>query len=192
MEEAVKQKKPSSGAYYVRIIGTLFAITAVVAVLLALVNLITAPTIEKRAAEKKADAMAEVMPDCEFTLVDPLPEGVEGVLELQEATSGGAVKGYCVQVETNGFGGALELMVGIDADGVVTGVSILSHSETLNTDKHGELIARYAGSSGEVALTKDGGSIEAISGATVTSRAVTRGVNSALAAVKAYTEGGAK
>lgn len=190
MEEVVKDKTPSPALYYVRIIGTLFVITAVVSVLLALVNMVTAPTIDALAAEKKQKAMELVMPDAQFSPLANLPEGAEGVTEMQLAKNGDTVLGYCVQVETNGFGGSLSLMVGVDANGTVTGVSILSHSETLNTDKHGELIAQYAGVSGQAALTKDGGSISAISGATVTSKAVTRGVNSALAAVAAVTEGG--
>lgn len=192
MSESVKEKKSSQAMYYVRIIGTLFVITTVVALLLALVNQLTKPTIDRRAAEKKAAAMEQVMPDAQFSPVAELPQGVEGILEMQEARSGQDVKGYCVQVETNGFGGAMELMVGVDQNGVVTGVTILSHAETLNTDKHGELTERYIGSADEVAIAKDGGAIEAISGATVTSRAVTRGVNSALAAVRACTQGGAQ
>lgn len=190
MEEAVKTKKPSQAGYYIRIIGTLFVITAVVSVILALVNMVTKPTIDALAAEKKQRAMETVMPGAQFTPVDALPEGVDGVTELQLAKSGDTVLGYCVQVETNGFGGAMSLMVGVDANGAVTGVSILSHAETLNTDKHGELLVQYAGVSGQAALTKDGGSVSAISGATVTSKAVTRGVNTALAAVAATSEGG--
>lgn len=191
MSEAVKEKKPSQGAYYLRIVGTLAAITAIVAILLAGVNQLTKPTIDRLAEEKKASAMSEVMPADEYT-DEKLPDGVEGVLALQTAKSGDSLKGYCVQVQTNGFGGTLELMVGVDVNGSVTGVSILSHSETLNTDKHGQLLAEYPGSSGQVALSKDGGSIQGISGATVTSKAVTRGVNSALTAVKLHTEGGAR
>lgn len=190
MEEAVKTKKPSQAGYYIRIIGTLFVITAVVSVILALVNMVTEPTIDALAAEKKQRAMETVMPGAQFTPVDTLPEGVDGVTELQLAKSGDTVLGYCVQVETNGFGGAMSLMVGVDANGAVTGVSILSHAETLNTDKHGELLVQYAGVSGQAALTKDGGTVSAISGATVTSKAVTRGVNTALAAVAATSEGG--
>lgn len=198
MEEVVKDKTPSPALYYVRIIGTLFVITAVVAVLLALVNLVTKPTIQRLAQEKKAAAMAQVIPGAD-QYEDAMPQlafidFADPILDIQAAKKNGALLGYCVQVQTNGFGGALELMVGVSHDGAVTGVSILSHSETLNTDKHGELLAQYPGSRGEVAISKDGGDINAISGATVTSRAVTRGVNSALAAVAPliYAQGGAQ
>lgn len=190
MDETVKKAPSANANYYIRIIGTLFVITAVVSLLLGVVNMLTKPTIEALAAEKKQRAMEQVMPDAQFTPLDALPEGAEGILEIQVAKDGDTVLGYCVQVETSGFGGAMQLMVGVDQNAAVTGVNILSHAETLNTDKHGGLIAQYAGVQGEAAITKDGGTIEAISGATVTSKAVTRGVNRALAAVAAVMEGG--
>lgn len=185
MDETVKQKAPSQGAYYVRIVGTLFVITALVAILLSLVNMLTKPTIDRLAEEKRAAAMSQVMPGADAYEATGLTG--DGVIEVSAATKDGQLMGYCVQVETNGFGGALQLMVGVDASNTVTGVSILSHAETLNTDKHGWLIEQYAGRSGVIGVSKnasDDQNIQAISGATVTSKAVTRGVNSALAAVK--------
>ncbi len=183
MEEAVKSKKSPLENYYVRIIGTLLVITAVVAVLLALVNMVTAPRIAALATEKKAAAMSEVMPGTDnFETLD-VPEGNKDVTEVLLAKKGDEVLGYCVQTSTNGNDGAIQLMVGVDPDGAVTSVSILSQKETMYVNKHGELIAQYAGMSGSVALSVDGGDVSAISGATITSRAVTKGVNSALAAV---------
>ena len=187
-------KKASGANYYVRIIGTLFLIAAVVAVLLALVNLVTKDTIAQHAAEKKAAAMEVVMPGVDGYDVLPIPEfdNAKDIKEILLAKKGDEVLGYCVQTGTNGNDGEIGLMVGIDLDGAVTKVSILSQKETMYTNKHGELIARYAGKSGGVALTQDGGDISAISGATITSRAVTKGVNSALKAVQATVEGGAE
>ena len=186
------EKKASSGVYFVRIIGTLFAIATVVGILLALVNLATKDTIAQNKAEKKAKAMTEVMPGVadydELTVPEfDTAKDVTEVLLAKDAS--GTVLGYCVTTSTNGNDGAIELMVGIGTDGAITKVSIISQKETMYTNKHGELIARYEGKSGEVKLTNDGGSIDAISGATITSRAVTKGVNSALQAVK---EGGAQ
>ncbi len=78
------------------------------------------------------------------------------------------------------------MVVGIAADGAVSGVSIISMSETsglgANAAKEG-FRSQFAGKSGTLAVNKDGGEIDAITGATITSRAVTRGVNAALAAV---------
>ncbi len=193
MDEAVKTKKPSPASYYARIIGTLFVIAAVVAVLLALVNLLTRGTIAQHAAEKKAAAMSEVMPGVEDYEPLEVPADNKDVREILLAkTAGGEVLGYCVQTATNGNDGEIGLMVGISPEGAVTKVSILSQKETMYTNKHGELIARFDGKSGSVALTQDGGDIAAISGATISSRAITKGVNSALAAAQVYLEGGAE
>lgn len=192
MEDAVKSKKSPLNNYYVRIIGTLLVITAVVALLLALVNMLTAPTIEKLAGEKKAAAMGEVMEGTDSFETLDIPEGMKDVQDILLAKRGDEVLGYCVQTGTNGNDGEIQLMVGVTTSGEVTRVSILQQSETMYTNKHGELIAQFGGKSGSVALSVDGGNISAISGATITSRAVTKGVNSALAAVNVYLEGGAQ
>lgn len=180
-------------AYYLRIIGTLFAITAAVAVLLSLVNLLTKPFIDAHAEEKRIAALSAVMPDAQYETVTQLPDGIDGLLAMTRATQDGTLKGYCVQVTSNGFGGAMELMVGVDESGAITGVSILSHSETCKTDRHSWLVQQYPGRSGQVLVSRapaDDAHIQAISGATVTSNGVTQGVNAALQAVAAYTKGG--
>ncbi len=197
MDEVVQAPKKSSGAaYYVRIVGTLFLITTIVSVLLALVNMVTKPTIDRLAAEKKQAAMAQVMPDAEFLPIDNLPAGIDGLVEMQLAKSAEGIMGYCVQVTSNGFGGAIDMMVGVDSSGAVTGVSILSMSETAGLGaraKEAFFTDQYAGRTGEIGVSKtaaDSQNIQAISGATITSKAVTLGVNNALKAVQAYGEGG--
>ena len=80
------------------------------------------------------------------------------------------------------------MMVGVDFDGNVLGISIIKHTETAGlgavaaaTTSAGEAFrGDFVGQSGSVAVTKDGGQIEAITGATITSRAVCAGVNAAL------------
>lgn len=191
--QTVKKKLDPKVAYYVRIIGTLFVITAIVAILLSLVNMVTKPIIDRLAEEKRVAALSEVMPDAEYQTIAQLPEGIDGLVAMTQASRDGAVAGYCVQVTSNGFGGAMELMVGVDYTGAITGVNILSNAETLNTNRHGWLVEQYKGHSGEVLVSKtqaDATHIQAISGATVTSNGVTRGVNTALRAVSAYLEGG--
>ena len=92
--------------------------------------------------------------------------------------------GNSTAVLTKKFPGAK--IVGVDNSGTVTGVSITKHSETsglgANATKEAWR-AQFIGKSGTLAVTKDGGEIEALTGATITSRAVTSGVNSAIAAV---------
>lgn len=189
----VKKPLPPCVQYYLRIIGTLFVITATVALLLSLVNMVTKPFIDAHAEEKRIAALSAVMPDADFEAVSYLPEGIDGLVSITRATKDGVPKGCCVQVTTNGFGGAMSLMVGVDADGAITGVSILSHGETFNTNRHGWLVSQFPGHSGQVEVSKsqaDATHIQAISGATVTSNAVTRGVNNALKAAGAYMKGG--
>ena len=115
-----------------------------------------------------------------------VPEG-SGVTEAYRAGE----LGYVVRVSPNGFGGAIDMMVGISADGTVTGVAIVSQSETASLGANctrEDFRAQFTGRSGTLAVSKDGGEIDALTGATVTSRAVTQGVNTALAFVKEVLE----
>ena len=88
-----------------------------------------------------------------------------------------------VEVTPSGFGGTIDMVVGVDMTGAVTGVSIISMSETsglgANASKD-SFRSQFVGKSGTLAVSKDGGEIDALTGATITSRAVTSGVNTAL------------
>ena len=168
----------NSTAYYLKLAGILLAICVVVSGLLGLTNLVTADRIDAIKAEKTNASMQEVLPSdsytaLEYTGEDPL---VKAVYQ--------ADGGYVVEVTPSGFGGELDLVVGVASDGTVTGVSIISHLETsglgANATKEG-FRSQYVGKSGTLAVSKDGGTIDALTGATITSRAVTRGVNAALA-----------
>ena len=171
---------------------SLFTITAVAALILALVNAVTADTIAERAAAQRQAAMISVSPGAtvfsELYSEDDTVDGITG------AYNGTTFVGYCVEVSPNGFGGAISLMVGVDAGGSVTGVVILDHSETPGLGARAdssEFLSQYIGKSGAVTVNDGGNAINAISGATITSKAVTSGVNTALTAVLNYhAEGG--
>ena len=93
--------------------------------------------------------------------------------------------GWVVEVTPSGFGGTIDMMVGVGTDGVVTGVSIISMSETSGLGSNASrdtFRGQFVGASGSVAVTKDNGDIDALTGATITSRAVCDGVNAALEA----------
>ena len=169
----------------------LFAFAAVVAVALGLVNKITSERIAAFEAEKTAAAMREVLPAESYTPVEgSAADKVELVKEIYDA--GGS--GWVIMVTPSGFGGEIEMAVGVDKSGAVTGVSIVSMSETsglgANT-KRESFRSQYVGRSGSVALRKQGGEIDALTGATVTSTAVTKGVNAALAAAAELIKEGA-
>ena len=81
------------------------------------------------------------------------------------------------------------LIVGINADGTVAGAKVTSHAETPGLGAKSQAdpnwITQFAGQTadGQLKVAKDGGTINAITGATITSRAVTDGVNTAAAYV---------
>ena len=88
-----------------------------------------------------------------------------------------------MEVLPSGFGGTIDLMVGVDNEGVVTGISVLSLSESpgLGANAKEEWFQeQFVGVTAPVAVTKDGGQIEAITSSTITSRAVSDGVTAAI------------
>ncbi|MBQ4600985.1 MAG: FMN-binding protein [Oscillospiraceae bacterium] len=177
-------KTQSTALYILRLALTLLIITGVMAALLAAVNLVTAPIIAGLQAEKTQQAIQAV-----------LPGGGEEIAFTDKtgtvSTVYGSDTGYAVEVAPIGFDGAITMMVGIDKDGNVLGISIISHTETAGlgavaaakTSAGENFRGQFVGLNGSVAVSKDGGTVEAITGATITSRAVCEGINAALACV---------
>ena len=177
-------KTESTVMYVLRLALTLLAITAVVAAALAGVNSITAPAIAELTAQKTQQAIETVLPGggeelAEFPAVDL----------VSTVYAGDA--GYAVEVTPGGFDNTITMMVGVDTEGKVLGISFISHTETAGLGAvaaagtpAGEAFRNeFVGESGSVSVTKDGGEINAITGATITSRAVCVGVNAALECV---------
>ena len=179
-------KQESAVKYILRLAVTLLLITGVVAAALAGVNSITAPQILKNQQAKTWNAIQTVLPgaiisgEVEFT--DPTGR-VKTVYEAGE--------GYAVEVVSVGFGGDITMMVGISHEGTVLGLAVVSQTETVGL---GAVVAadsqagqafrnQFIGISGTLAVEKDGGEIDSVTGATITSRAVTEGINAALACV---------
>ena len=166
---------------------TLLGICAVVALLLGVVNSVTEPIIEEIQAEKTAAAMSQVLPADEYQKVETT---YPNVTAMNKAMSGGEQIGYVVEVATNGFGGAMSMVVGVDMDGAVTGVSVTDNSETANIGtkvvNDQTVLDRFIGMShadGEITVNSGTNRFDGESGATVSSKGVTAGVNTALAAV---------
>jgi len=162
---------------------TLGAICAACALVLGGVNALTAEQIERIQAEKNAAAMAAVLPAESYEKVSYA--GSDATIRTVNK-AGDA--GYVVEVSPSGsFSGTLTIMVGVNADGTVSGVQVTKSGETSglgDNAKKDYFRERFVGKSGEVKVTKDGGEIEPLTGATITSRAVSAGVTSALAAVR--------
>lgn len=157
----------------------LFLITAISAMLLAIVNKMTAPIIAKNREAKTFASMAVVMPEAKnFKLIEEqYPDNIQkAYLALNESDD---KIGICIISTANGYGGAIEVLTGI-SEGKITGIDILSHSETPGLGAktaNPDFTEQFSGKSGTLTLKDD---IDAISGATISSTAVTNAVNNAL------------
>lgn len=183
---AQKQKVELDPRFIGRLTLTLFGISAVVALLLGIVNSATEPVIRKMQEEKTAAAMAQVLRAEEYV---PLTVQEENVKGLYKAVTGGEQVGFVAEVTTSGFGGTISMVVGVDMTGCVTGVAVTSDKETANVGtkvtRDASVLKRFVGLGGTVIVNGGENRFDAISGATVTSKAVAAGVNTALAAVRA-------
>ena len=177
-------KTESTVMYVLRLALTLLAITAVVAAALAGVNSITAPAIAELNAQKTQEAIELVLPGGGEEMAD-----FPATALVSKVYAGDA--GYAVEVTPGGFDNTITMMVGVDTEGKVLGISIISHTETAGLGAvaaagtpAGEAFRNeFVGATGSVSVSKDGGEVEAITGATITSRAVCVGVNAALEVV---------
>ena len=177
----------------------LFVITAVTGLILGAVHTVTLEPIREAQAREKNEALAATLPGAtEFKEIPP-KEGAGIIKEIYEGSDGGKTVGYNCTVTPKGYGGPLELIVGISNEGRVMDIKILSHSETPGLGAKAEETP-FAGQFKDKLFDKlfvtktppeAEDQIEAISGATITSSAVVSGVNVALAYWKASFSGGA-
>ena len=172
--------------YVLRLAGTLLLICAVTAGLLAGVNAITEPVIAELNAAATQEAIMAVLPGGFDTEVADFEDPSGIVSKVYQGANG-----YAVEVGPGGFDNTITMMVGIDNEGKVLGISVVSHTETAglgavaadSTPKGIAFRDQFVGISGAAAVTKDGGTLDAITGATITSRAICVGVNAALECV---------
>lgn len=158
----------------------LTCIVLVAAVLLVLVNSLTADRIKELSLAAADASRRSVMSQAETFAEVPLSPGAP-VDDCWEASAGGKVVGHTAQVTVRGYGGPIEIIVGVDAEGKITGVSV-GGSDFAETAGMGARVkeeafrSQFAGLTAPVVLKQD---IDAVSGATISSRAVTNGVNTA-------------
>ncbi len=186
-EAAVKpQKAPLSidPKYVMRLVGTLTAICLAVSLLLGIVNQVTKPRIDAIQKAKQETAMAQVLPADAYEQIYMEAEHVDA---LYKATIDGSFVGYVAETSTSGSQGIIQLMVGIDPEGNVTGVSVVKHSETPNIGTKvvadQSVLDRFIGMShanGEITVNSGTNRFDGVSGATYSSKGVAAGVNAAL------------
>ena len=162
----------------------LFCITLISSACVGLVNMITADPIAKAKEAAVKAALAQVLP--EFDATEKSEHTADELLILAyKATKGGEVVGYAIETATkNGFSGLVKLMVGFDTKGRIININVLEQSETPGlgakmTEEGNPLLASIQGKeASKINLTvkKDGGDVDALTAATISSRAYAEAV----------------
>jgi len=166
----------------------LLAVSAIVAGVLGIINEMTYPVIDAQKQAKTAEAFASVLEADRFDEIEFSNPDFPTVLTVHKAEG----VGYVVTSKFSGAQGNITLAVGVDNDYKCTGISVIEHSETsglgANAASTGEVGVnfrkQFVGQDESIALSNAGGSIDALTGATITSRAITEAVATSIRAVK--------
>ena len=163
---------------------SLTLITLVAAGLLAGIYSLTKDTIAATNAAKQQAAIIAVLPQVEgLNIAEPLE--VDGIT-IFKAYQGDTFAGAAVKVAENGFGGTFHVMVGFDNAGTITGFEVLDHQETPGLGskmqewfQNVRTIIGLNPTQSNLTVSKDGGDVDAITAATISSRAFLAAVNKA-------------
>ena len=164
--------------------GLILGIICLIATLvLAVTYEITRPKIAEQLRREEQAALKSIIPDADSFE----PKTLDGI-EYFEAMKGPDLVGYCLKVTGSGYSGYMRIMAGIDPDGVIRGVSVLEHQETpglgsrITEVRPGEtepwFLKQFRGKSAKTVAVKK--NIDAITGATISSKAVTDAVRDAV------------
>ena len=201
-EVKTKEKVDMDPKYIIKLTVTLLVTCVVVAAALGGVDAITKDKIAAINWENTVTAMKAVVADPDSTEFSEALENTEamtaaaasagGTLDsVYEVLVGGENAGYAIKVVASGSQGSIEMMVGVDGEGAVTGVSIVDNAETagigskvMNNEPLSSgtgVLDQFIGKSAADGALAVGTNVDAISGATVSTKGVTTGVNAALA-----------
>ena len=189
------ETKQSGGSQILKLALVLLAVAAVIAFVLGAVNEITKGPIEQYLNGKRDAAYAMVMPgdgntyeeiDAGSYANDP-SNSITKLCTAKDA-SGNDI-GYVAETTFSGAQGMITMVIGLDQDLTCTGIGITEHSETSGlgakaADHTDPFPQSMVGLTDGAKLSKDGGSVSAISGATLTSRAVVTEIQTVIDAVK--------
>ncbi|WP_459128620.1 RnfABCDGE type electron transport complex subunit G [Guggenheimella bovis] len=162
---------------------------ALSALLLGVFNQITEGPIQEARLKAEMESRKQVFPEAdnfeEMPNLEALQAGDTNILSAHKALKGAETIGYVIKTKANGFSGPVEVMIGAKVDGSINGVRIVNQTETPGVGDRStkpEFYSQYEGKTltSEIGVNKQapqGNEIQAISGATVTSKAVTKAVN---------------
>jgi len=171
----------------------LFIITAVAGFILGFTNYLTEQPIMKQRIQADMEARLAVLPSAkefEEIEIDEVADENSKIIEIYRAVDAdNNIVGYTFKVLTSGFGGDVEVIVGINSDGIIEGIRIGEHSETpglgAKASEEG-FTEQFAGKAidMQIEVNKTGdladNKIQAITGATITSECVSNAVNLAI------------
>lgn len=170
----------------------LFAITAIAALILAVVNSFTAPVISVNNKRAQDEAMKKVLPDAaSFEQADFEIIKGNSVTEIYIGEGAGVV----VKATPSGYGGKIDMVVGIDDEFKVTGIEIISQAETAGLGSNctkDSFKSQFVGKTDGIKVVKNNAKeneVDAITSATITSKAVAKGVNDAMFVAKSLKGG---
>ena len=188
----MKKRNGGSVIEILRIALSLLIICTVVSAVVSAVHGLTYEKYQQNLLEQKRTAISALFGGTAVDCEELATEG-DSVEELYRVRRDGNVVGYCANVKSAGFGGDIDMMVAISPDGELLGVRIVSMSETPGLGSRAgeeDYLSQYEqmtfpGSHAHEDLVL-GEDVDAISGATISSRAVLSGVNAALDALLPY------
>lgn len=177
----------------------LFIITAVMGLILGGAHEITKGPIEKQTITENNNAMRETLKSADS--FKKLNISIENkiIKEINEGYKGKDLVGYTIKVTPKGYNGAVELVVGITITGKIDGIKIIAQSETPGLGANAvkpDFSNQFKGKALTPALivvktpTSNPNEIDAITGATITSKAITLGVNEAIKVFTTDLKGG--
>jgi len=184
----------------------LFLVCAIMTGALAYVNGVTKPIIDENNKIAEQESLKNVYNDAENFLDVKTGEALktegidvsDNIEKLYTAQKGGQSIGYVVSVFSSGYGGKMKILVGIDNDLNIKGISLVSHNETPGLGANAanpKFTDQFLGKAPQKEfnvvkrIPNDDSEIQAITAATVTSKAVTKGVNEAVDLVRSIVGG---
>jgi electron transport complex protein RnfG len=166
--------------------AVLLAITVVAAALLGFVHGVTKEPIERQRALDEANAIEGIFPGAsEVEELAAQARDASSVTKSVKVLAGAETAGFAFYASPSGYGGSLDIIVGIAPSGAISGVRILSHAETPGLGANAaspSFLDLFKGKSGELKVAKSApgdNEIQAITSATITSSAVVKAVNDA-------------
>ena len=177
-------KKAKGGSQIIRLALILFIVSAITSGVLGLVNMLTKDTIAAQEEAARAEAYQAVLPyDGDYTDVT----FDETAFPTVDSIVAAGDTGWVVELTFSGAQGSITAAFGVSSDYIITGASVIDHAETSGLGAkitEQSFTDSFIGQGEGMAATKDGGTIDTITAATISSRAMANAANTAIAAVQ--------